>query len=368
MPAYRIPVFRALASRPGIELLVSYTHDPKLPNLEPDGFEAVPSRLSSVGVGSRSMMWDPAQVKYASRRHADVLVLTWNAHYASLPAGLVRARLAGVRTILWGHGYSKSETGWRARVRSFLGRRADGLMFYSRSVAEGYAERGFRRDRLFAAPNALDQGPIQSARSSWLSRADDLASFRRERGLGEGPVALFVSRFAPENREALLIRATPAIAERFPGFRAVLIGKGDGADELRALAAELGVADRVIMPGAVYGEEALSPWFLSSDVFVYPANVGLSLIHAMGYGLPVVVGDDVASHNPEIVALDPGVNGLMFRHGDAGDLAATLVGLFSDRERLGAMSRSAHATVTERFTLERMVDGFEAAIRGVAGD
>ena len=108
LPAYRIPVYRELASRPGIDLLVTYSHDPNLPNLEPEGFEATPSPLHRFMLGGREMYWDPAQLKYARRRHADVLMLTWNAHYLSLPLALARARMSGVGTVLWGHGYSKS--------------------------------------------------------------------------------------------------------------------------------------------------------------------------------------------------------------------------------------------------------------------
>ncbi|WP_428387477.1 glycosyltransferase family 4 protein [Mucisphaera sp.] len=363
LPAYRIPVFRELARREGLEVLVRYGHDPALPNVEADGFAAEPSETRSFGVGSREVLWDGSQLRYATKRRADVLVLTWNAHYASLPMALLRARLSGVGTVLWGHGYSKAEAGWRAGVRRWLGRRADALLFYSASVAERYAAVGFDAGRLFTAANALDQSPMQAARAAWAGREEELKRFRAERGLGDGSVALFVSRFAPANREDLLIEAAAVLKDRLPGFRVVLIGKGETAGELRALAERLGVADRVIMPGAIYGEANLAPWFLCSDVFVYPANVGLSLIHAMGYGLPVVVGDDLASHNPEIDALRPGENGAVFRDGDAGSLAGVLAGLFADREKLASMRMEAERTVTERFTLARMVDGFEAAIR-----
>ncbi|MEQ9454462.1 MAG: glycosyltransferase family 4 protein [Phycisphaeraceae bacterium] len=366
LPAYRVPVFKELAHRPGLDVLVTYTHDPKLPNLEPDGFAAEPSTLCSLRLGGREVLWDPAQIRYATKKRADVLVLTWNAHYASLPLALKRARWSGVGTIVWGHGYSKTEAGWRAKVRTRLGRQADAMMFYSRSIAKRYEQEGFEPERLHVAANALDQTNIQHAREDWVSRPLELERFRDQHGLSHGPIALYVSRFAPANREDLLIRATPSLVERFPQFRAVLIGKGETAGELRALAEKLGVADHVLMPGAIYGDLELAPWFLAADAFVYPANVGLSLIHAMGYGLPVVVGDDLASHNPEIDALEPGVNGLTFADGDADALAETLTDLFHDSQRREAMRDAALRTVTEDFTLEHMVDGFEAAIRYAA--
>jgi glycosyltransferase involved in cell wall biosynthesis len=105
---------------------------------------------------------------------------------------------------------------------------------------------------------------------------------------------------------------------------------------------------------------------LASDVFCYPANIGLSILHAFGYGLPVVTGDDLASHNPEIEALVPGVNGLTFRHGDSASLAQSLARIFDDRALAASMHAAAHKTVMEKFTVQRMVDGIEAAVRYAA--
>src|SRR5262249_47057887 len=39
-PKYRIPVFRDLASRPGIDLRVIYAEEPGLPNAEAEGYSA----------------------------------------------------------------------------------------------------------------------------------------------------------------------------------------------------------------------------------------------------------------------------------------------------------------------------------------
>ena len=41
--------------------------------------------------------------------------------------------------------------------------------------------------------------------------------------------------------------------------------------------------------GSIYDEIELAPWFLTADAFVYPENIGLSILHAFGYGLPVRV-------------------------------------------------------------------------------
>jgi glycosyltransferase involved in cell wall biosynthesis len=245
-----------------------------------------------------------------------------------------------------------------------VARLATALVFYNRATAAAYVREGWDARRVFVALNALDQAPIRAAREDWLSRPDDLAAFRRAHRLDDGgPTALFVSRLDADNRVDLLLQAAARLRARHPRLNVVIVGKGPDQPNLERLAADLGLADRAHFTGAIYDEARLAPWFLSADVFCYPTNIGLSILHAFGYGLPVVTDAATAAQNPEIEALRDGENGLLYPHGDAGGLAAALDGLFSDRERARRMGREALRTAAEEFTLGRMVDGFEAAAR-----
>ena len=48
---------------------------------------------------------------------------------------------------------------------------------------------------------------------------------------------------------------------------------------------------------------AARPVDAQRHVVCYPVNIGLSLLHAFGFGLPVVTGNDIGSHNPGIETL-----------------------------------------------------------------
>ena len=364
LPLYRVPVFRELARRPDINLHLVYGDDPRGPaNVTPDGFVASLRPLQSL-IGGR-VLWHTPQLTYATRRQSDVFVLSWNSRYLSLPLALLRARRSGVRTVLWGHGYSKNETRCGLMARRRIARLADALLLYDRRTAQRYIDFGFAADRVFVAPNAIDQQPIQTARQAWLDRPEALRRFRQEKGLEEGPVLLYVSRIAPANRLDLLIEAIPSLVAKQPGLRVVLIGKAppESLAALQRLAQRLDVHENVILPGAIYDENELAPWFLSSTAFVYPANIGLSLLHAFGYGLPVVTSDRTEAQNPEIVALQHEQNGLTYTDSNAASLAAALDRILSDTALRDRLAKEAHRTALHEYTLERMVDGMEAAIR-----
>lgn len=362
---YRVPVYRKLAATSGIDLKLVYGQDPGVPNVEPDGFRASYEPHKHLGIGKhRPFVWQPAQLKYADRRHADVLITVWNSRWLSLPLALRKARKQGVRTVVWGHGYSKNESPSRAKVRQKIGMMADAMLFYSQTIANQYIADGADPKRVFVAPNCLDQAPIQAARQAWLGEPDRLDAFRRENNIPiDAEPILYVSRFDSANRVELLLQAASHLANQRPKLRIHLIGKGEPEmSHLKAMTRELNIRDRVRFLGPIYDEKQIAPWYLTAKAFCYPANIGLSLHHAMGYGLPVVTGDNLQSHNPEIERLENGVNGILFEHNDSHSLAKCLNDLLSNESKRNEMSNKAALTVTEHYTINTMAQGFLNAI------
>jgi glycosyltransferase involved in cell wall biosynthesis len=136
-------------------------------------------------------------------------------------------------------------------------------------------------------------------------------------------------------------------------------------DDLRALAAQLGVADRVHFTGFrpdvenVYG---------AADVVCVPSTqpdpLPNAALEAAAAGCCVVAADHGGL--PEI--LRDGVSGLLVKPGDPAALAAVLAQLQADparRERLGA---AAAADVRERFAPARLLDRTQALYDEIIGD
>lgn len=366
LAAYRVPVFRELAARPGIDLLVCYGKSPGLPNAKPDGFAAMESLSKPLWFGNNdSLIWHLPPKHLLDSQRCDVVVATWNLRHLSIPTLMIQSRISRTPLVLWGHGFSKNDSRIKRWLRTKLVAPADAIVVYNYAAADDLIQSGLPREKVFVALNSLDQAPIQAARADWLSRPDDLAAFRKANRLDTtGPVAIFCSRLMHDNRVDLLITAAKALIGRHPGMRVVIIGNGPEKERLMAQAAALGLADVVTFAGSMYGEPQLAPWFLSSNMFVYPENIGLSVLHALGYGLPVVTSDRIESQNPEIEAIVPGRNGLLYKHGSLDALVDTIDRLATDRALLATLA--ANALAQRRFSISRMVDGLEGAIRHAA--
>jgi glycosyltransferase involved in cell wall biosynthesis len=154
---------------------------------------------------------------------------------------------------------------------------------------------------------------------------------------------------------------------QLPQARLLLIGTGECEGELRARAAERGVAARLSFAGELEDAD-LAAAYASADVFALPSldrseAFGLVLLEAMRAGLPVVASAIPGSGVVEVVE-DAGT-GLLVAPGDAAAFARALADLSGDaalRARLGAAGR---ARWQQAFTLGRSALAVESLYREV---
>lgn len=189
------------------------------------------------------------------------------------------------------------------------------------------------------------------------------AAARRRFGLPDRDTIVFVGRLDKEKRIDDTIRALALIVPERDAQLA-LAGTGQREEELRSLAAELGVADRVFFLGFVPDED-LPLVYAAGDAFAIAGVAELQSIatlEAMSTGLPVVAADAMAL--PHLV--EEGRNGFLFPPGDSVRLADRLLLVLGPQKRvLGAASRE----LAQHHDLRRSLERFEAVytrLRGTA--
>ena len=360
--AYRLPLFHALANCPGMRLTVwaDLSAQGAVDRRELTGIEARDAPARSIGPFS----WQRGSLEAVRDPDADVVVLSWQVRAIDVPIALRAARRRGVGTVLWGHGFGKTHPRLGDLARRLTADIADACLLYGPATRRRVVEQGVPPERVFDAPNAIDQAAILEATSNWTSSPDRLAEFRKKEGLEAGPVVLFLSRLEADKLPALLVESFAKVLDKHPAATLAFIGNGASRPEVEATIDRLGIRPRVRLAGAIYEEEAIAPWALSSSLLVHPGGIGLSLMHAFGYGLPVITTDRLGLHGPEAEIHEPGVNGLLYRHGDAQDLAEKISTLLDDEPRRRRMSEAALATVSgpRGRNVEGMVAGFLDAI------
>jgi glycosyltransferase involved in cell wall biosynthesis len=181
---------------------------------------------------------------------------------------------------------------------------------------------GVKPERISLVHVGFDPGISAAARAA----AND--------GPPSAPSILTVSRLVPYKRVDLVIRAFALLAERHPDLRLRIIGQGPEAGTLDALARELGISDRVDFMGYVPSHDDVIKEIASSSVFVSASEIegfGITVIEAAAVDVPFVITDMPVFRE----TTRNGIGGLLFRKGDATDLAEKIDRTLSDGDVRG---------------------------------
>jgi glycosyltransferase involved in cell wall biosynthesis len=173
---------------------------------------------------------------------------------------------------------------------------------------------------------------------------------RAELGVGGEPLLLSVGHLIERKGHHVAIEALAKLAKARPDARLVIIGEGEERAALTALAARLGVADKVRLTGSLPNTELLK-WYSAADVLLLCssregwANV---LLESMACGTPVVATDIWGT--PEVVAAPEAGRLVAERTGAA--FAAGVEALLT-----GGVDRAATRRYAEGFSWQATTDG-----------
>jgi glycosyltransferase involved in cell wall biosynthesis len=266
--------------------------------------------------------WQSGAVTEAAIGRFDVYVFMGDASWLSTWVAAVIARARGRRVLFWTQGWTRRDRGLKRLVRLTFYRLATGLLLYGEHGKRIGIDSGFDPRRLHVIFNSLDFDHQQIVRAS-ISAAGVCSMRRQLFGVDDTPVVMATARLTSVKRFDLLIRACALAQETHIGLRLLIVGDGPERPALERLAAECAVA--VVFVGSCYDEAMLARYFACANVTVSPGNVGLTCMHSMGYGVPVITHDEAEQQMPEFEAIVPGVTGSLVAKDSVEALAAAII-------------------------------------------
>ena len=228
------------------------------------------------------------------------------------------------------------------RLLPGVGHRAtDGLV----AVCEPHAR--LLEERFRVAPERIlaTRGAVDAA--AFAPQGEDL---RAQLGIEPGtPVAGIVTRVKAGRRLEELVDAFRTVADRLPDARLVVVGQGEGMDELRVRVAHRGLQREVIFAGYRTGLE-LAAAYRTFDVKVLLAEGNdatcRALLEGMAAGRP---GVSYRFGAPAEAIVD-GVTGLLVEPGDVAGLADALLELLGSPPRAQALGGAARERMRTLYT------------------
>jgi phosphatidylinositol alpha-1,6-mannosyltransferase len=283
------------------------------------------------------------------------IVFAGHPHLAPLAAA-IKMVTPNTKTVVISHGVEVWRPLPRMRRRALAD--ADHLLAPSRYTMERLtvAQRIPRqRIRQLPWPLSLD----------FLRMAADPTALHLPPAFPHGRILLTVGRWAASERykgAGDLIRVVPRLCASFSDLHLVAVGSGDDLPRLRAIAADLGVADRVHFLEGLSREE-IAACYARADVFALPSTgegFGLVFLEAMASAKPIVG----AACGGTTDVVEDGVNGLLVPPDDTERLADALNRLLRDDSLRAEMGRRGAHIVRQKYSFHI----FQAELERILGE
>ena len=214
-------------------------------------------------------------------------------------------------------------------LETYAFRRADAVTCICEGLRSDIVARGIPSEKVTVIPNAVDIAKFPIGKP-----ADE--TLKAQLGLQGTRVLGFLGSFYAYEGLDLLLGALPAILQSAPDIRVLLVGGGPQETNLKTQAQGLGIADKVIFSGRIPHEQ-INRYYDLVDLLVYPRHsmrltelvTPLKPLEAAAQG-KILIASDVGGHK-ELIR--DGETGILFRAGDAIDLANKALALLASPEK-----------------------------------
>ena len=249
------------------------------------------------------------------------------------------------KVYFWSHGWYGKETTLERLVKKILFHLPNGGIFlYGNYARELMIKEGFNPNKLYVIHNSLAYSKQLKTRKN-LSNED----IYREHFGNEYPMLLFVGRLTKVKRLDMLVRAVKMAADNDRPVNLILIGTGEQREELQKMVRDFGIEQYVWFYGASYNEEELSRLIYNADLCVAPGNVGLTAMHALVYGCPVVTHNNFKEQMPEFEAIKAGRTGDFFEQNDVDSLYRTICSWLEQHKDRDEVRKEAYKEIDSKW-------------------
>jgi glycosyltransferase involved in cell wall biosynthesis len=325
----------------GYRMVCAYMHPPGDPGYEVILKKAAQYEAPLISIPDRGP-WDWRVVNSLLEVCRQERVSIWHGHdYKTNALGLLLKRFWPMRLVTTVHGWvhHTTRTPFYYKLDQLCLSRYERVICVSDDLLEVCLNSGIPAKNCLLLENGIDANEYR--------RKQSVHEARRKLGLPLGGFLVgAVGRLAPEKGFELLIRSLPALVRSGIDVSLVIVGDGGERKNLQELASELGIADRVLLPG---WQADVRGYFEAMDVFAlssYREGLPNVLLEAMALEVPVVATR--VNGVPRLV--QDGRTGLLIDAGDGEGLRIALAGLLKNQPLRDVFVRAARRTVETKYS------------------
>lgn len=249
------------------------------------------------------------------------------------------------KVYLWSHGWYGKESKVETIMKKLFFGLASGTFVYGDRAKRLMIEHGLNGNQIWPIHNSLDYETQVEVRKQLKETNIFQDKFRN----GNRNI-IFIGRLTPVKKLGLLIDALSICKDQGHYFNLTLIGDGSMKKQLKEQVEQKGLNNNVWFYGACHNEFINGELIYNADVCVSPGNVGLTAIHSMTFGTPVITNDDYSHQMPEFETIIEGTTGDFFEHDNPNALAECIIQWFETQKNRQDIRQSCYDVIEKGWT------------------
>lgn len=287
------------------------------PNLKLYKFEGYEDKVLHVNnIWIKKFLWQKGLLNKLFKFTPDTIIFLGQFNFVSTWIASIVFRLLGKKILFWGHGVYGNETGIKKIVRDIFNSLPHVYMTYGEYAKELMTKRlcHAKVRAIYNSLNVHDQNFLYEKLVSGKKEFNEYYTFDQKR-----TNLIFVGRLTRVKKIHFILEALKKLNSQ--DYNLLIVGTGPEETSLKKLVADLHLENNVVFMGATHDEEKLACLIYNSDMCISPGNVGLTAMHALVYGTPVITNDDFSHQMPEFESIKDNVNGSFFEANNINALA-----------------------------------------------
>ncbi|MDV7187795.1 glycosyltransferase [Lutibacter sp. TH_r2] len=270
-----------------------------------------------------SLIFHKNMLSHLLNNKYDAYIFHSSPYWVTILLSVFLIKIKGKPVINWTHGILENKKNLKSTFYKMFYHLFDGFLLYGSYAKKNMTDLGFNKNYLRVIYNSLDYEKQKIYREK-LTR-EELNVFKANLfEKSENPQIIFIGRLTKQKKLKVVIDLISYLKKRNIYINVLFVGDGQEKEILIAYAKKHNVYRNICFYGACYDEFEIYKLLASSTCCISPGEVGLTAIHALNYGTPVISHNDPNNQMPEFEAIINNYNGVLFEYNNFESLTNSL--------------------------------------------
>lgn len=313
-PHYRYPIYKLMDTELKCNFYFGDKVESDIKKLDYTRLIGFKKELKNEKILGTSFSWQKGAWQLIFKKYK-FFVITGEPYYISNWVIIILGKFLGKKVIPWSHGIKGDSTNKMEWFERYFFKLCPIVLLYGNYSRNLMIRKGFNSDKLICIYNSLDYKKQMTVRKQ-LRKSDIFSNYFKN----DSAVIIYVGRIQKSKNLESLIKVLKDLNSHKSECNLVFIGKDLGDNQVVETSKKLKIQNKIWFYGPCYEEEKIGELIFNAAVCVSPGPVGLTALHSLTYGTPVITNDAFEKQMPEFEVIVPGKTGDFFKNDKLKDL------------------------------------------------